>query len=506
MLPAVLDPTCDDLYLGLDLGTSGLKGVVLSSAGTVAASATARYTTHRPELGAAEQSPADWIAAIGSVLAGLRAVTDATRWRGLGLTGMIPTLVPVGRDGAPIGPAITWQDSRADGYGDSLRELVGADALYRLTGQWVDGRYLLPMYLRAAAAEPDRPARITTLLGAKDYLYGWLTGAAATDPSTATGFGCYDLHAANWHSDTLSAAADLIGLAPPALPPVLPSHSAQPLIASVAAALDCPPLPVCLGAADSVLGAYGLGVRRPGQIGYVAGTSNVILGLADRPVLDGDHRFLVTPMAAPEHWGVEMDLLATGDAIRWLAGLTGGQASEASLIDQAATIPPGDAPIALPYFSPGEQGALWDARLYGTFVGLTLRHGPGHLARGLLNGILLESRRCLAVLDETGGFDRELHLGGTSAAHPAFRADLASVSRRRVIVPTAPDAPYSAIGAAQWAALSIDGLDLPVAADPPADGGRGTESDERQASLWDDLWRDYERARLAITSHYHAEP
>ena len=99
-----------------------------------------------------------------------------------------------------------------------------------------------------------------------------------------------------------------------------PSVTSRPLRAELAARLGCPPVPVVLGAADSVLGALGLGVREPGQVAYIGGTSTVILGVADRLVLDPDHRFLVTPLAVPGWWGLEMDLLATGSAITWLAG------------------------------------------------------------------------------------------------------------------------------------------------------------------------------------------
>ena len=115
----------------------------------------------------------------------------------------------------------------------------------------------------------------------------------------------------------------------PALPPVLPSAATRPLRAEVAARLGCGQIPVCLGAADSVLGALGLGVRSPGQIAYVAGTSTVILGVTDTLVFDPQHRFLVTPLAEPGLWGLEMDLLATGSALRWLAGLLGDGLDEA---------------------------------------------------------------------------------------------------------------------------------------------------------------------------------
>src|SRR5499427_10419740 len=280
------------VYIGLDLGTSGLKGVALAPGGTVIARGAAAYPTHRPGPGACEQAPQDWITAVESVAAQLRNAARPRRWRGIGLSAMIPTLVTAQPGGEPAGPAITWQDGRADARGEQLRERCGGDRLYRATGQWVDGRYLLPMFLRVADDEPARAAAVAWLLAAKDYLFGWLTGEIATDPSTAAGFGCYRLEAGAWDGEVIAAAAALAGPAGPALPslpPVLPSTACWPLRGEIAQRLGCGPIPVCLGAADSVLGAYGLGVRHPGQVAYIAGTSNVIMGVADRLLLDPGH-------------------------------------------------------------------------------------------------------------------------------------------------------------------------------------------------------------------------
>jgi xylulokinase len=232
------------------------------------------------------------------------------------------------------------------------------------------------------------------------------------------------------------------------------------------------------------------------------------MGVAGRVLLDPGHRFLVTPLAEPGLWGLEMDVLATGSAISWLAGLFGSQLDEAALAALAAGVSPGDAPVVLPYFSPGEQGALWDSLLGGTFAGLELGHERRHLARGLVNGIVLESRRCLMVLNETGLFGRELRVAGSSAADPGFRADLADATRRRVGMPGDHDTGYSARGAALLAALAIDG-DVPAA--PTADAARGprpaplmAEPDTSCAAVWDQLWASYEQARRAVTRYYHA--
>ncbi len=154
----------------------------------------------------------------------------------------------------------------------------------------------------------------------------------------------------------------------------------------------------------------------------------------------------------------------------------------------------------LPYLSPGEQGALWDPLLHGTFVGLELGHGRRHLARGLVNGIVLESRRCLAVLDETGDFGRELEVAGSSAADPAFRANLADATRRRVAMPGDHDTDYSARGAALLAVRGIEGEWPPAL----SLAGPAAEPDASRSAMWDAIWADYEHARLAISGHYHS--
>jgi xylulokinase len=494
------------VYIGLDLGTSGLKAVALGASGAILARGSAGYPTHRPVAGAYEQDADDWLRAAEQALAQVARLVSPGTWRAIGLTGMIPTLVTLGPDGRPTGPAITWQDSRADDLGDEFRERCGPARLYRRTGQWVDGRYLLPMFGRVARDDPARAAATATIASAKDYLFAWLTGELATDPSTASGYGCYELEAGRWDAAALAVALGLGGLAgagpglglgglagaEPGLPAVRPAATCRPLRPGAAARLGCAPVPVVLGAADSVLGALGLGVRAPGQVAYLAGTSTVILGITDRLVLDPSHRFLVTPLAEPGRWGVEMDLLATGSAVTWLAGLLGDGLTAGGLVELAAGVDPSRAPVLLPYLSPGEQGALWDPLLRGAVAGLDLGHGREHLARALVNGIVMESRRCLAVLDEFGGFGGTVEVAGGSAADASFRRDLADATRRPVSGPHDGDAHYSARGAALIAARAVTG-GWPDGAFPA--GGTAAEPDEARARRWDDLWAAHESAR-----------
>jgi xylulokinase len=475
-----------DVWVGLDLGTSGLKGVAVGADRRVLARGRRAYPTHHPEPGACEQDPADWLAAVDDVVAQLRTSVDDTRWAGIGLSAMLPTLVTVDADSRPTGPAVTWEDCRAESQGEALREQLGADELYRRTGQWVDGRYLLPMWRRICDTDPGRAAGTTMLLGAKDFVVLALTGHAVTDPSTATGAGCFDLTSGTWGRD--------LGVGDgPALPDVVRSTAGYPLSPAAAARLRLPEgLSLHVGAADSVLGALGMGVAEPGDIAYVAGTSTVVIGIADEHVIDPGHRFLVTPTADDGRWGLEMDLLATGSAFRWLAGLVAAR-DETQVLALAASADHGGAPLVLPYVAPGEQGALWDPDLVGSVIGLHLGHGPGDLALGLVHGIVAESRRCLHVLESLGFERRPLRVAGGSAADPWFRQQLADATGRDVVAPVRGQSDYSAVGAAMVAAAGA-GVRLP----PPPGATTTTVADPARSAWWEGLSARLDEARSLV--------
>ncbi len=476
------------VHVGVDLGTSGLKAVAVGDAGQVLAGTSYGYPTRRPGPGAAEQDPRDWLTAARRALADLAALVPSASWQAIGLTAMIPTLVLTDADGEPVCPAITWQDARSAEQAD--RWLAVAGDRYATTGQRVDGRYLVPMLLRLADDAPQSVARAAWLLGAKDYLYWWLTGCRATDPSTATGVGCFSLEAQTWEHEALARAAELLGSGLPALPDVRPSLTAQPLASPRAEELDLPAgLPVVLGAADSVCGAAIFGIEQvPGAAAYLAGTSTVILGTATAPTRDEARRFLVTPMVRSDSWGLEMDLLATGAALHWLGGLLGREPEQ--VVREAAGADPLRAPVVLPYLAPGEQGALWDDAARGAVVGLDLGHTAADLGRGLVTGIVVESRRCLEVLAEVTGHHGPLHLGGGGAS-TALAQDLADAGARTVVLHN--HAAPSAIGAAMIARAATEADVVPG---PP--DGLVIEPRRDRAALWAELERRHEDARVRL--------
>lgn len=482
-------------FIGLDLGTSGMKAVALGTDGAVAARAHSPYPTAHPAPLAAEQDPAHWLAAMGAVLAELAASVATSRWAAIGLSGMLPTLVTLDETGRPNGPAITWEDARAEPQAERMRELLGAGHVYEETGQWLDGRYLVAMFRRIVEQEPARAAKTGVVCSAKDYLFLSLTGELATDPSTAAGYGCYGL-AAGAFSPRLRSAIVPRDMESPQLPPVLGSSTVLPLADGAVTGIPAG-LAVCLGGADSVVGALGLGVEAEGDVAYIAGTSTVIIGRSSRLRLDAGHRFLVTPMAEEGAFGLEMDLLSTGSSMSWLARLLLDASSPEAIGVLASGVDPADAPVFLPFLAGGEQGALWEPDLRGSVVGLERDHGRAHIARGLMNGIVLESRRCLGVLEEAGLPAGTVHLAGRAADVPGFAQDLADASGRAVRFSASKDADASALGAAVLAARAAgagrDREDSAVCG-APAPASRLLEPDPGRAPLWDRLFDRHESA------------
>jgi xylulokinase len=439
------------LALGIDLGTSAIKVVVQDGQGRVWASGSAGFPTTSALPGQAEQEPAHWLAALGQAMEGLDSALRAQtpHWRsavaGIGLAGQLPTLVCLGARG-PVGPAITWKDSRADAWASTAISPAQRRELYERTGMPIDGRYLGPMlrYHR-----PGGCGDIQTVLSAKDYLCFALTGQRVTDPSTAAGFGAYDLASAAFAADLCALWQLPLHL----LPAVQPSHTVAGTLHGVGAQLLGLPagIPVTTGAADSVAGAYALAGLEEGVVCIAMGSSTIIMDAVRAARRDPGTRYLLTPHVEPGWWGREMDLLSSGTGHQWLSGLFGW--TDGQLDAAAATSEPGARGLAFaPYLAGGEQGARWDPQLRGALAGLTLQHGAPDIARAFLEGICFEIRRCIDVLAETAP-SRGIVITGGIVEHAASLQMLADILARPVRAVRAVSA--AAQGAARGAHAAL---------------------------------------------------
>ncbi|HWE64380.1 MAG TPA: FGGY family carbohydrate kinase, partial [Chloroflexota bacterium] len=437
------------LYIGLDLGTSAVKALALDERGRVAAQASASYPTTAPAPGWAEQDPADWTRATHRALADLLSRAPmAARPRAIALTGQLPTLVVLNLDGNALCPAIVWYDGRAEAEAESLCRQVDAETWYRRSGIVLDAHYLAPMYRWLARHSPATLSAPHRVCSAKDALLHALTGEWYTDPSTASGYGTYDPIGGAW-DPLLCGVAGLHGNE---LPGVRQPHTVVgTLVTDPGVARLLKGTPVVLGAGDALTGVLGCGGAAAATLAAITGTSTSMVVSIQAPRLDPGRRFLLSPHALPELWASEMDLMATGSALRWLAGIAG--ITPHALLDRAMAAPPGaHGVVAFPHLAGGEQGALWDPRAPAAFVGMSLGTTLDDLARALLEGIAFEMRRCLAVWQEAQVPIQEIVLAGGLAT--PFVAAL-SAAALALPVRRAGLADASAFGAALLAGIGV---------------------------------------------------
>jgi xylulokinase len=378
--------------LGIDLGTSALKLVAVRRDGRVIASARHAYPTVSASAGQAEQDCDAWLKSLSlaskTVNSSLR---QKSRVEAIALTGQMPTLVVLRKNKA-IGPAITWQDSRADHWVSTRVDSQFRSHVYLQTGVLIDGRYLAPMFqFHHGASE----RRADLLLSAKDFVFHALTGQAVTDPSTASGYGLYNLRSQVWDEELCK----FWNIGAECLPMVKSSDFSAPLRQVGSTILGCSPgTPVILGCADSAAGVYAIDGDDPTALAVITGSSTVIMKSDSTPVWDSLSRYLVTPLARHGTYGREADLLASGSARAWAEHILWASEKKSSraLWRAAYDVPPGaNGLLFAPYLAGGEQGILWSPDLQGTLRGLTLDHDPGHIARALLEGMFFEIRRSI---------------------------------------------------------------------------------------------------------------
>jgi len=379
--------------VSIDLGTSRAKVGIVNDRLEILSTANASYQTYVDQADMAEQSPAEWIDAITRAWGDVREERPDVRIDAIVLTAQMPTLVELDQSNEVIGRAVTWQDSRADELVGELLDDEQQRRVYEVTGAPIDGRYLIPMYLRRRRDSLPEPSFV---LSAKDYLYYMLTGCALTDPSTASGFGNYDLKD-QCFSDELN---ELWGFDPVLLPGIEPSGSSHPLAASgarILLGLEEQHVPVVLGAADSVAAFHFVERVFGPAMAIIDGSSTVILGNVDDG-RDLPFEALVSPLVDADRRGLEMDLLATGSSIAWLARLFGRSASDLESLAQSVESKSSNDVLFEPYLAGGEQGALWRDDLAGAISHLRLGSTQGDIALALFEGIAFEVLRCLDAM------------------------------------------------------------------------------------------------------------
>jgi gluconokinase len=392
--------------IGLDLGTTNCKAVLLDADGHVRAVASDGYKLQLPHPGWAEQDVRHVWEAAKKVL---RAVAESAPVRpsGICFSGAMHSLFPVADEaGTPISNAMTWADARATAVYRSLIADTDTHALYRRTGCPVHSTYHLQRLRWWDRVEPEQMQRARLWVGLKDWILHALTGVWASDLSLASTTGLLNLQTLTWDTGVLRLA----GVQADQLPPLVsPSAVVGGLTAEAAAATGLPAgLPVIAGGSDGAMASLGTGIAVPGQMVLTVGTSGAVRKIVGEPWFDpGERTFcylLIDRSARPQaEGGEEGPLWFIGGAIN-NGGLTlqwvreklypdlAGAAGYEQLAQDAASVPPGaEGVFLLPYFA-GERSPHWAPKDKGMMYGLGMAHNRAHFARAAMEGVA----NCLA--------------------------------------------------------------------------------------------------------------
>ncbi len=385
--------------LGIDIGTSGTKALVIDTArgGEVVGSATLEYPLYTPKPLWAEQNPADWWNASveATKLAIQKAGINGEEIRGAGLSGQMHGAVFLDESNNVIRPSILWCDQRTAAECQWITEKVGSNRVVELVSNPVLTGFTAGKIVWLRNNEPENYKRVRKVLLPKDYVRLKLTGEHATEVSDASGTTLFDVKHRKWSDEML----DAIGVSQEWMPNCYESPEVSGQITEAAAALTGlkPGTPVVGGGGDNAASAIGNGIVHPGLVFSSVGTSGVVFAYSDEPVVDPKLRVHTFCHAVPGKWHVMGVVLSAGGSLRWyrdtfcdnekaVAKHTNRDPYDV-ISEEAALAPPGcDGLSFLPYIS-GERTPHADPYARGVFFGFTLAHSKQHFARAVMEGV-----------------------------------------------------------------------------------------------------------------------
>jgi xylulokinase len=468
-------------WLGLDIGTSSVKGLLVTETGDVLARGHAAYPTRRLPGDRAEQNPEDWVRAVASVVA---QCATGTRPDGVALVGHTPSLVLADSRRRAVLPCLSWQDARAREEARELEHACGdADTLLGTGLPWGPS-YLPAKLLWVARHEEHALSGAKYVLQPKDHLGYVLTGVAATDAWSSKGL-C--------RVDPDTAAAEAVFAAAGADSSLLPERR-EPwsLLGTVdrfgatMSGLD-EGVPVAVGWSDALAGMTAVGAFEEPSAFLLTGTSQIAGltgGLARRPC-----DLLTVPVSRaplPVCYGPTQ---AGGAAIAWAERVLGRGADE--LTELAMTADAASVPRFLPYLD-GERAPVWRPDVRGGLQDLSSDTGPAEIARAVMRGVSLSTRHVLSTAAEATGVPiGHVHLGGRNAAALEWTAVRLETLGMPIVAHREPES--TGLGAAMLAAAAATGRDLPHWSRRM--GGRGPvrTPDAEQVAFADELYQAYLR-------------
>jgi xylulokinase len=451
-----------NIYLGIDVGTSGTKTLAIDEGGKILGQSMATYPCYHPKPLWSEQDPDDWwTATVKTVRAVVKQVkSKAADVRAIGLSGQMHGSVFLDRQNRVVRRALLWNDQRtAAECAEIERRAGGREQLIRMVANPALTGFTAPKILWLRNHEPKNFAKIVKVLLPKDEIRRRLTGEFATEVSDASGMLLLDVVRRQWSTELLSKLELDEGL----LARCYESEEVTGALSREAAktlglTTECV---VVGGAGDCAAGAVGNGIVSPGLLSTSIGTSGVVFVHSESPQVDPQGRLHTFCHAVHGKWHMMGVTLSAGGSLQWfknalcetVAALAKRRKIDVYdvLTEEAAVTPPGaEGLFFLPYLA-GERTPHADPLARGAFVGLTLRHSRGHLVRAILEGVTYSLRDCLAIIEEQGVAVKQIRATGGGARSSFWRQLQANVLGKTVMSMAADEGP--AFGVALLAAV-----------------------------------------------------
>jgi xylulokinase len=413
------------LLLGIDVGTTETKGVLLDVDRGIVGEASREATLYSEHANWAEADPEQWWSNVVAIVRDLLEGDRADDVAGVGVSGMVPAMVLLDSRGRPIRRSIQQNDARTVDEIDEVRRSYGDDRFFERTGGSINQQVVAPKVRWLARHEPDAIDRLHTLFGSYDYVTHRLTGERIVERNWALESGLYDIRRERWSEELVALA----GLELEQLPPIRASHEVVGTVsreAESATGLRAG-TPVVAGAADHVASAFATTAYRDGDLVLKLGGAGDVLFSVDRLVTD--RRLFIDYHLVPGKYYLNGCMATSGSLVKWFVrGFCDGDRREASqrgidayafLDEGAARVPAGSRGIVvLPYFL-GEKTPLHDPNARGTIIGLGLHHTRLDVYRAILEAVAYGFRHHLDVLRERG-----LEIGHVYASDGGAKSDL----------------------------------------------------------------------------------
>ncbi len=446
-------------YLGVDIGTTSVKALVVDESAQVQARAEVEVSLKNSGPGAHEQDPQEVWNAVKECIKKAVSQTGPQSLEAMSFSAAMHGLLPLDKNGRPLASQITWADGRAEPYVQELRDTEDAKSIYQRTGCPVQALYYPAKLRRLRKENPRVFSKASFFCSLKELFIKRLTGRLVMDRAMASSLGIYNTHEREWDKQTLSIS----GIDAERMPSLVsPLQVMEGISLEVAEEIGLPPdIVVVPGAGDGGLANVGSGAVASGQAAVTIGTSGAMRLISNRPVLDPEERTWCYYLGA-DTWYVGGAINSGGIVFRWVRDALYPDVVNIStehgietydiLTREAASTPPGAGGLVMLPYLMGERTPYWNPAAKGVIFGLNTQHTRSNIARAALEGTCFAMANVLRVLETSGEDIFELRASGGFLRSPLWVRILADVLGYPVLIPETQEG--SAMGAALFAMLA----------------------------------------------------